>query len=171
MWWTILWMVSRYHRWYPWIMVLPEIAMTLTTAKQLSHSVWKSTKMSHLQVQNLLVKSPKLLKNTVAVYLETFSIFTHGFQIVYLLLLWLSGDAIIEKNTNATSHIIVLTFLQVCLMCWQLSITFGSRRMAVSFGGLCTKASKVFERMVVVVNGWVITTLDTGQDTTGYMAL
>ena len=43
--------------------------------------------------------------------------------------------------------------------------------MAVSFGGLCTKASKVFERMVVVVNGWVITTLDTGQDTTGYMAL
>ena len=64
-----------------------------------------------------------------------------------------SGDAIIEQFTNATSHFIVLTFLQVCLMCWQLSITFGSRRMAVSFGGLCTKASKVFERMVVVVNG------------------
>ena len=35
----------------------------------------------------LLVKSPKLSKNRVAVYLETFSIFTHGFQIVYLLLL------------------------------------------------------------------------------------
>ena len=119
----------------------------------------------------LLVKSPKLSKNRVAVYLETFSIFTHGFQIVYLFLLWLSCDAKVEQFTNATSHFIVLTFLQVCLMCWQLSITFGSRRMAVSFGGLCTKASKVFERMVVVVNGWVITTLDTGQDTTGYMAL
>ena len=66
---------------------------------------------------------------------------------------------------------ILLTFLQVCLMCcWQLSSTFGSRHMAVSFGGLCTTASKVFERMVVVV-GWVITTLDAGQDTTGYMAL